>query len=88
MLVQTSYAGWIMHDIYKDTVDHAYSALTYSENMLEILRLWLETLGDNERDKRNSNIATALITLLEPVINELQEIDILHDRYKEQHTGK
>ena len=56
--------------------------------MLEILRLWLETLGDNERDKRNSNIATALITLLEPVIMELQEIDLLHDRYKEQHTGK
>ncbi|WP_252351714.1 hypothetical protein, partial [Escherichia coli] len=54
--------------IYNDTVDHAYSALAYSENMLEILRLWLETLGDNERDKRNSNIATALITLLEPVI--------------------
>ncbi|EEW5970977.1 hypothetical protein NVA45_004786 [Escherichia coli] len=77
-----------MHDIYNDTVDHAYSALTYSENMLEILRLWLETLGDNERDKRNSNIATALITLPEPVIMELQEIDLLHDRYKEQHTGK
>ncbi|EFO4379128.1 hypothetical protein ACNH7R_003479 [Escherichia coli] len=77
-----------MHDIYNDTVDHAYSALTYSENMLEILRLWLETLGDNERDKRNSNIATALITLLEPVIRELKEIDILHDRYKEPHTGE
>ncbi|EOX7145424.1 hypothetical protein ACPVBQ_000561 [Escherichia coli] len=77
-----------MHDIYNDTVDHAYSALTYSENMLEILRLWLETLGDNERYKRNSNIATALITLLEPVIRELKEIDLLHDRYKEQHTGK
>ncbi|WP_096975125.1 hypothetical protein [Escherichia coli] len=77
-----------MCDIYNDTVDRAYSALAYSENMLEILRLWLETLGDNERDKRNSNIATALITLLEPVIMELQEIDLLHDRYKEQHTGK
>lgn len=43
-----------MCDIYNDTVDHAYRALAYSENMLEILRLWLETLGDNERDKRNS----------------------------------
>ncbi|MGQ7148424.1 hypothetical protein ACUOA8_59745, partial [Escherichia sp. SS-MK2] len=39
-----------MHDIYNDTVDRAYSALAYSENMLEILRLWLEALGDNERD--------------------------------------
>ncbi|MCV8381208.1 hypothetical protein OIM75_28780, partial [Escherichia coli] len=24
----------------------------------------------------------------EPVITELQEIDLLHDRYKEQHTGE
>ncbi|WP_105467186.1 hypothetical protein [Escherichia coli] len=69
-----------MCDIYNDTVDHAYSALTYSENMLEILRIWLETLGDNERDKQKSRIATALM--------ELQEIDLLHDRYKEQHTGE
>ncbi|EPC0074197.1 TPA: hypothetical protein ACHLAK_004055, partial [Escherichia coli] len=23
-----------------------------------------------------------------PVIMELQEIDLLHDRYKEQHTGE
>ncbi|ENR9421028.1 hypothetical protein AB1874_RS27420, partial [Escherichia coli] len=59
-----------------------------SENMMEILRIWLETLGDNERDKQKSRIATALITLLEPVIMELQEIDLLHDRYKEQHTGE
>ncbi|ENU5237441.1 TPA: hypothetical protein ACHXA9_005015, partial [Escherichia coli] len=26
--------------------------------------------------------------LLEPVIMELQKIDLLHDRYKEQHTGE
>ncbi len=65
-----------------------YLALSHSENMLEILRIWLETLGDNERDKQKSRIATALITLLEPVIMELQEIDLLHDRYKEQHTGE
>ncbi|EEC7355338.1 hypothetical protein IT756_004903 [Escherichia coli] len=56
--------------------------------MLEILRIWLETLGDNERDKQKSRIATALITILEHVIMELQEIDLLHDRYKEQHTGE
>lgn len=77
-----------MRDIYLETIDRAFLALSHSESMMEILRLWLETLGDNERDKRNSNIATALITLLEPVIMELQEIDLLHDRYKEQHTGK
>ncbi|HAH3178321.1 TPA: hypothetical protein GF642_27335, partial [Escherichia coli] len=63
-------------------------ALSHSENMLEIFRIWLETLGDNERDKQKSRIATALITILEPVIMELQEIDLLHDRYKEQHTGE
>ncbi|EFW8326052.1 hypothetical protein FDU72_14490, partial [Shigella flexneri] len=69
-------------------IDRAFLALSHSENMLEILRIWLETLGDNERDKQKSRIATALITLLEPVIMELQEIDLLHDRYKEQHTGE
>ncbi|WP_100034556.1 hypothetical protein, partial [Escherichia coli] len=64
------------------------SALAYAEGMYEILRIWLETLGDNERDKQKSRIVTALITLLEPVINELQEIETLHDRYNEQHTGE
>ncbi|WP_198647526.1 hypothetical protein, partial [Escherichia coli] len=58
----------------------AFLALSHSENMLEILRIWLETLGDNERDTQKSRIATALM--------ELQEIDLLHDRYKEQHTGE
>ncbi|OKT42200.1 hypothetical protein ACN60_19510 [Escherichia coli] len=77
-----------MRDIYLETIDRAFLALYHSENMLEILRIWLETLGDNERDKQKSRIATALITLLEPVIMELQEIDLLHDRYKEQHTGE
>ena len=77
-----------MRDIYNETIDRAFLALSHSENMLEILRIWLETLGDNERDKQKSRIATALITLLEPVIMELQEIDLLHDRYKEQHTGE
>ncbi|EEQ7260504.1 hypothetical protein SLZ52_005386 [Escherichia coli] len=77
-----------MRDIYIETIDLVFLALSHSENMLEILRIWLETLGDNERDKQKSRIATALITLLEPVINELQEIETLHDRYKEQHTGE
>ena len=77
-----------MRDIYHETIDRAFLVLSHSENMLEILRLWLETLGDNERDKQKSRIVTALITLLEPVIMELQEIDLLHDRYKEQHTGE
>ncbi|EFG7332841.1 hypothetical protein BML06_003952 [Escherichia coli] len=77
-----------MRDIYLETIDRAFLALSHSENMLEILRIWLETLGDNERDKQKSRIVTALITLLEPVIMELQEIDQLHDRYNEQHTGE
>lgn len=77
-----------MRDIYLETIDRAFLALSHSENMLEILRIWLETLGDNERDKQKSRIATALITILEHVIMELQEIDSLHDRYKEQHTGE
>ncbi|EPH4735230.1 hypothetical protein ACS13G_003316 [Escherichia coli] len=77
-----------MRDIYHETIDRAFSALAYVEGMYEILRIWLETLGDNERDKQKSRIVTALITLLEPVIMELQEIDLLHDRYKEQHTGE
>ncbi|ENC0163482.1 hypothetical protein ABMH77_003356 [Escherichia coli] len=77
-----------MRDIYLETIDRAFLALSHSENMLEILRIWLETLGDNERDKQKSRIVTALITLLEPVIMELQEIETLHDRYNEQHTGE
>ncbi|HFP3379381.1 TPA: hypothetical protein ACHGAG_001535 [Escherichia coli] len=77
-----------MRDIYLETIDRAFLALSHSESMMEILRIWLETLGDNERDKQKSRIATALITLLEPVIMELQEIDLLHDRYNEQHTGE
>ncbi|EEQ5340427.1 hypothetical protein ACVBCB_004739 [Escherichia coli] len=77
-----------MRDIYLETIDRAFLALSHSESMMEILRIWLETLGDNERDKQKSRIATALITLLEPVINELQEIETLHDRYNEQHTGE
>ncbi|HAH9796603.1 TPA: hypothetical protein HIO65_003194 [Escherichia coli] len=77
-----------MRDIYHETTDLVFLALSHSENMMEILRIWLETLGDNERDKQKSRIVTALITLLEPVIMELQEIDQLHDRYNEQHTGE
>ncbi|EJZ1093447.1 hypothetical protein OFD12_004539 [Escherichia coli] len=77
-----------MRDIYHETTERVFLALSHSENMLEILRIWLETLGDNERDKQKSRIVTALITLLEPVIMEIQEIDQLHDRYNEQHTGE
>ncbi|HGC6356029.1 TPA: hypothetical protein ACIZGT_002692 [Escherichia coli] len=77
-----------MRDIYHETTERVSLALSHSENMLEILRIWLETLGDNERDKQKSRIVTALITLLEPVIMELQEIETLHDRYNEQHTGE
>lgn len=78
----------VMRNIYLETIDRAFIALSHSESMMEILRIWLETLGDNERDKQKSRIATALITLLEPVINELQEIETLHDQYKAPHTGE
>ncbi|HFP0842632.1 TPA: hypothetical protein ACHKGF_001918 [Escherichia coli] len=77
-----------MRDIYHETTERVFLALSHSENMLEILRIWLETLGDNERDKQKSRIVTELITLLEPVIMELQKIDLLHDRYNKQHTGE
>ncbi|EOP7884881.1 hypothetical protein N1Z97_RS08590 [Escherichia coli] len=77
-----------MRDIYIETIDRVFLALSHSENMLEILRVWLETLGDNERDKQKSRIAAALITLLEPVIMELQEIDALHEQYNATHTGE
>ncbi|HEA3403273.1 TPA: hypothetical protein RVT35_004829 [Escherichia coli] len=77
-----------MRDIYHETIERAFIALSHSESMMEILRIWLETLGDNERDKQKSRIATALITLLEPVINELQEIETLHYQYKAPHTGE
>ena len=77
-----------MRDIYLETIDRASLALSHSENMLEILRMCLESFGDNERNAKKTRIITSLITLLEPVINELQEIETLHDRYNEQHTGE
>ncbi|ENC0693098.1 hypothetical protein ABJ836_005646 [Escherichia coli] len=69
-------------------MDRAFSALAYAEGMYEILQMWLETFGDNESDVKKARIIKSLITLLEPVITELQEIDLLHDRYNEQHTGE
>ncbi|EIX4506590.1 hypothetical protein MKI77_000442 [Escherichia coli] len=77
-----------MRHIYLETIDRASLALSHSENMMEILRMCLESFGDNERNAKKTRIITSLITLLEPVIMELQEIDLLHDRYKEQHTGE
>ncbi|HBC2944351.1 TPA: hypothetical protein KC497_002177 [Escherichia coli O146] len=77
-----------MRDIYLETIDRAFLALSHSENMMEILQMCLETFGDNERDVKKARIIKSLITLLEPVITELQEIDQLHDRYNEQHTGE
>ncbi|EES3238217.1 TPA: hypothetical protein ACWW7P_005052 [Escherichia coli] len=77
-----------MRDIYQETIDRAFSALAYAEGMYEILQMWLKTFGDNECDVKKARIIKSLITLLEPVITELQEIDLLHDRYNEQHTGE
>ncbi|EFL5820489.1 TPA: hypothetical protein ACHK2C_005116, partial [Escherichia coli] len=73
-----------MRDIYIETIDRAFSALAYAEGMYEILQMWLETFDDNERDVKKARIIKSLITLLEHVITELQEIDLLHDRYNEQ----
>ncbi|EFG7499263.1 hypothetical protein BMK76_004977, partial [Escherichia coli] len=70
-----------MRDIYIETIDRAFSSLAYAEGMYEILQMWLETFDDNERDVKKARIIKSLITLLEPVITELQEIDLLHDRY-------
>ncbi|EHI0387212.1 hypothetical protein M9M43_005528, partial [Escherichia coli] len=70
-----------MRDIYHETTDRVFLALSHSENMMEILRMCLESFGDNERNAKKTRIITSLITLLEPVINELQEIETLHDRY-------
>ncbi|EMW7295956.1 hypothetical protein AAFN26_004946, partial [Escherichia coli] len=64
-----------MRDIYIETIARAFSALAYAEGMYEILQMWLETFDDNERDVKKARIIKSLITLLEPVITELQEID-------------
>ncbi|ENX6978667.1 hypothetical protein ACY3S6_005484, partial [Escherichia coli] len=64
-----------MRDIYIETIDRAFSVLAYAEGMYEILQMWLETFDDNERDVKKARIIKSLITLLEPVITELQEID-------------
>ncbi|EOW3196693.1 hypothetical protein ACOV2G_004043 [Escherichia coli] len=77
-----------MRHIYLETIDRAFLALSHSENMMEILRMCLESFGDNERNAKKTRIITSLITLLEPVINELQEIETLHDQYKAPHTGE
>ena len=77
-----------MRDIYHETIYRASLALSHSESMMEILRMCLESFGDNERNAKKTRIITSLIPLLEPVINELQEIETLHDRYNEQHTGE
>ncbi|EFJ8810115.1 hypothetical protein ACAI74_003048 [Escherichia coli] len=77
-----------MRDIYLETIDRAFSALAYAEGMYEILQMCLETFGDNERDVKKARIIKSLITLLEPVITELQEIDALHEQYNATHTGE
>lgn len=54
-----------MRDIYLETIDRAFSALAYAEGMYEILRMCLESFGDNERNAKKTRIITSLITLLE-----------------------
>lgn len=53
-----------MRDIYLETIDRASLALSHSENMMEILRMCLESFGDNERNAKKTRIITSLITLL------------------------
>ncbi|HFP3849029.1 TPA: hypothetical protein ACHGD0_002754, partial [Escherichia coli] len=45
-----------MRDIYLETIDRAFLALSHSENMMEILQMCLETFGDNERDVKKARI--------------------------------
>lgn len=45
-----------MRDIYLETIDRASLALSHSESMMEILRMCLESFGDNERNaKKNAD---------------------------------
>ncbi|NUH56256.1 hypothetical protein HUK76_21630 [Citrobacter portucalensis] len=77
-----------MRDLYFKTLTHAENALSYSENMRQILFTWLDGLSDRECDARDSNLAGALITLLDPVIKELNKIEQLHEQNVEHHSGK
>lgn len=77
-----------MHEIYFKTLTHAENALSYSENMRQILFTWLDGLSDKECDARDSNLAGALITLLDPVIKELNKIEQLHEQNAEQQSGE
>ncbi|EOS5368244.1 hypothetical protein GPZ37_RS23125, partial [Escherichia coli] len=47
-----------MRDIYHETIYRASLALPHSENMMEILRMCLESFGDNERNAKKTRIIT------------------------------
>ncbi|HBN7290926.1 TPA: hypothetical protein L3430_005699 [Escherichia coli] len=68
--------------------EHEADALLGVADMIKAAFFLINTSGYRSEGAEILNIASALITLLEPVIMELQEIDLLHDRYKEQDTGK
>ncbi|EEZ8329023.1 hypothetical protein B5F26_08350 [Escherichia coli] len=61
--------------------DDAADALS---SMPELIRAAFFLLSTREYKSTGLDV----LKLLEPVIMELQEIDLLHDRYKEQHTGE
>ncbi|GAB9040316.1 hypothetical protein OkiPb01307_17300 [Escherichia coli] len=45
-----------MRDIYHETTDRVFLALSHSENMMEILRMCLESFGDNERNAKKRGL--------------------------------
>lgn len=46
-----------MRDIYHETTDRVFLALSHSENMMEILRIWLETLGEMNATNKNQELS-------------------------------
>lgn len=71
-----------MRNLYFDIHSHVEIALTHSKNLKQVLITWLDSLSDTE--ERESGLACAFITLLEPVIDELNKIDQLRGQVKVQ----
>ncbi|ENK5635109.1 hypothetical protein AB3W20_005562 [Escherichia coli] len=69
-----------MRDIYLETIDRAFLALSHSESMMEILLIWFDGLSDAPEGERESNLAGAFISLLDTVITELNKAIEIHDK--------
>lgn len=74
-----------MNDLYFKVLTHAENALVCGKNMREILSTWLDGTTNAEHDERDANLAGALITLLDPVIKELDEAIKIHNQ---SYTGE